>query len=534
MKLVIKYTLRTLGLMLTFHSCSSDWLETDSTGLASENKVFETTANAKQAIGGICSIMINQHHFYEQPFNGEGTMKQFYGEYMGQDFNYPNLAPKWTLLMNGGVTQSASSIYGSYPWYYYYLIVGNANSVIAQIDKAQGTEAERQFIKAEALTLRAYAFSRLATIYCDSWAKSNKGASTGIVLRLDESLGDMPFSTLAQTYVQIYTDLDAAIKLYQQSGLTRDAVYAKTKDTNSFPDIHVAYGIYARAALDRADYTNALQYAQLAREGYNLMSVDDYRSGFCKKTSEWIWGLYNDSEETLFGWSWQVTMACNGYNAQNGINICINRRLIETFPESDIRKSLFLTESRFLPEGKIYLEVVAGDEGGSDNGCFTDEEAYNRANTYVKTLVSNAPEQPFAYASLKFQSTAQPGVGCQPLIRSSEMVLIEAEANFFLNRIPAAQANVMELNVSTKRDPSYSCTKTGESLLEEIKRYRRLELFGEGFSWFDCKRWGDEVIRPSFEDGGNYFSTIAGSFGDKETFWKWMVPEKETEYNKDI
>lgn len=45
-------------------------------------------------------------------------------------------------------------------------------------------------------------------------------------------------------------------------------------------------------------------------------------------------------------------MACNGYYAQQGINVCINRALVESFPDTDIRKGLFLTESAFLPAGK--------------------------------------------------------------------------------------------------------------------------------------------------------------------------------------
>ena len=42
-------------------------------------------------------------------------------------------------------------------------------------------------------------------------------------------------------------------------------------------------------------------------------------------------------------------MACNGYYAQQNINVCINRDLVESFADSDIRKGLFLTESTFLP-----------------------------------------------------------------------------------------------------------------------------------------------------------------------------------------
>ena len=43
---------------------------------------------------------------------------------------------------------------------------------------------------------------------------------------------------------------------------------------------------------------------------------------------------------------------------------------------------------------------------------------------------------------MKFWVTAQPGVSYLPFIRSSEMVLIEAEANYFLGNTADAQACV--------------------------------------------------------------------------------------------
>ena len=115
-------------------------------------------------------------------------MKLLYGEYPGQDFNFPYMAPGWSPIMNNASsqTQNSSSIYDSYPWYYYYLIIGNANAVINRIDKAEGLQEEKDFLKAEALTFRAYSFFRLAEFYCDSWERSNNGTTSGIVLRTEE------------------------------------------------------------------------------------------------------------------------------------------------------------------------------------------------------------------------------------------------------------------------------------------------------------------------------------------------------------
>ena len=118
------------------------------------------------------------------------------------------------------ITQSSSSIYDSYPWYYYYLIIGNANAVINRIDKAEGSQEEKDFLKAEALTFRAYSFFRLAELYCEPWARSNDGATDGVVLRIKEVAEageetDLKLSTLAETYKQVYDDLDEALRLYR-------------------------------------------------------------------------------------------------------------------------------------------------------------------------------------------------------------------------------------------------------------------------------------------------------------------------------
>lgn len=242
-------------------SCSDSWLETNSTQATEGNTLFATTSNARLAINGLCRTMVQQHSYYGQSFNGEGTMKLLYGEYPGETFFFPYMAPGWSPLMNGEstITQSNSSVYDSYPWYYYYMLVSGANAVIGRIDAAEGTQEEKDFLKAEALTFRAYSFMRLVEIYCDPWHLSNNGANSGIVLRLKEVVNageetDMPLSTMAQTYEQIYKDLDEAIRLYQSSGLSRNEVYSDASSTVSYPDETVAHSIYARAALNKQDY----------------------------------------------------------------------------------------------------------------------------------------------------------------------------------------------------------------------------------------------------------------------------------------
>ena len=138
-----------------------------------------------------------------------------------------------------------------------------------------------------------------------------------------------------------------------------------------------------------------------------------------------------------------------------------------------------------------------------------------------------------AYMQFKIGAADLPGVGNLNHFRSSEMYLIEAEAKFYTSKETEAQQLLIALNKDSGRDPSYTCTKTGTDLLEEIKTYRAVELWGEGFDWFDLKRWGDSIKRTSYLDGGNFISTLAVTYGPTEkNNWVWKIPEKETDYNK--
>lgn len=545
MKRSIKYIFISAfsGILILGSSCSDSWLQTAPTDQASNEAILSSAENAKKAINGLCKLMSMQHGAYWDYFanNGEGTVIQYYLEYPGRDFNYPLMSPGWSVIFNNKYTENVTSGYCAYPWYYYYSIVGNANTILANIDNAEGEQGDKEYIKAGALTFRAYAFLRLSQIYCDSWKESENGSAKGIVLRVDESTGDMPLATLSQTYKQIYDDLNEAISLFKANGsITRESFYGTS--ATCYPDLNVAEAILARAAISKGDYQIALDNAKAACEGHNLMSVSEYRSGFYKSNSEWIWGTFNDPQETLYYGSFLTVFARNGYYAtKSHYHVCIARDLIDAIESSDIRKGLFLNKETFLPNGKN-IEDVVNTQTSSQIGMFTDDDAYTKAESYITANFPDMSVTPYnSYTSLKYACEGMPGIGSIPLIRSSEMLLIEAEANYFLNSSnpKLAQDNLIELNKNSGRDPEYTCNLTGEQLFEEIAKYRRLELWGEGHSWLDCKRWGIAVVRKTYADGGNYDAAVSGTFGYVngeciKTFWKWSIPTGETDLNKGI
>jgi len=229
--------------------------------------------------------------------------------------------------------------------------------------------------------------------------------------------------------------------------------------------------------------------------------------------------------------------ACNCNNAtkkSTGAGT-IGHELISRIPNDDARKELFITQDKFTS-----IDITDNKQVDQENGIIGlgNKNVLEEAKAIVKA--HQLPGLPAAYASkviyldghMKFWVTTLPGVSYVPFIRSSEMVLIEAEANYFLGNTADAQAALVRLNASTDRTPGYTCTKTGQDLFNEIKDYREVELWGEGFAWSDYKRWNIPVVRHSFAEGGNAHPTVSLTIpADAGNKWTWVYPQDEVDYN---
>lgn len=502
----------------TCWSCSKDYLDTYPTSSTSAATIFETTENAKLAVNGIARIMTSQH-LSTQGFCGEGTIKYMFGEFPGENYSIPNLTGWSTVLNNEYITRNTSS-YTYYPWFYYYMMIGNANEILRNIDAAEGPQAEKDFITAQALTFRAYAYTMLVQLYCYRWADSENGTAVsklnnGLVLRTEENMDntDVPLSSSGAVYELIYSDLQRAVDLFTSCGIDRNP------DDLWLPNIDVANATWARAALSKQDYATALEKATLAKADYPLMSNDEYQSGFNAPNQEWIFGSFGGSEENLYYYSY---FAYVGYDAGSsrvrGNPSCISRELFEEIPATDIRKGM-------------YLDPISEDNYSSSNGELTDDDLIAEYKAKYPTITS--AHKLAAYNQLKVGVAGTPGIGYLNHFRSAEMYLIIAESNYFLSNEAAAREAMNELTRDSGRDPQYNCDASGEALLDEIKLYWDIELFLEGFDWFNKKRWNEPLVRHSFDEGGNFNSLMSNDrdveFGNR---WTYVTPLIEIQYNR--
>ena len=511
-----------LAVLVSF-GCAKDYLDTFPTSSTSPATLFESTDAAAVAVNGLGKIMRRQYGAYGQGYNGEGTVRLYFGDYLGENLMKGN-STSFLNSANGNLYVSYTASLGGYAWYYYYMLIGNANTLLKNIDEAAGSDADRAYVKAQTLAYRAYAYFNLAQIFGRRWSDGQDKPSC--LLRLTgEEPDNLDRATQGEVYAQVYADLDEAISLFNQSGK------ANSRSSAHIMDLDVVYAIYARVALTREDWNNALKYAQLARKKYPLHSVADEKAGFCNPTSEWIWYLFGAEDETLYYYDY---FSYASYNASSSTTrnypLLISRKLFEQIPSTDIRRAWWLDPAGY--EGTFNTNTMKASKQTSANRLWVYGQNYAAADGRVGVTSQHCI---FAYQNFKIHNFGQPGIGHMCLFRSSEMVLIEAEAQYQLKNEDAARALLVELNATSKRDPAYTCTATGTALMDQIKLYRGIELWGEGFNWFDLKRWGDTIDRKTYANGGNWMSQYAITITpDEKNHWTWCIPQHETNYNKGI
>lgn len=482
MKKIYKYGVLGMIFTMTLSSCEKEFLQTTPTTSVATAEAFKTTKNAMAALNGIHRIMFSQIFGVQAQGGQSGNM--LYMNVLGEDVVFMTTSSSWFRSEYQWITHrnpTSSIVY--YNYMFYYVIIGNANMIIANIDNAEGPQAEKDAIKAEALTYRAWAHYQAVQLYGERFVKGAANNGLGIPLVTAPTTEPLPRNTVAEVYAQVNKDLDDAISLF--TGYKRS--------TKSHFNIDVAKGIKARVALTQQDWTNAAKYAREARTGYTLMSNTEYLGGFNNyDNKEWMWGSRILAEETAYFYSFFANFSNYNSTINRTSPKLIFSVLYDQISATDIRKQLW------DPTGK---DAVNFPLPGSN---------------YVRAK----------YQSKKFR-VADPihSGGDVPYMRAAEMYLIEAEAEARAGNNTAAAAALYPLAVN--RDPSYTLsTKTGQALIDEIMIQRRVELWGEGFRFYDLKRTNSPLDR----NGGNHNASYTNGVmdvpaGDKR--WQFLIPEDE-------
>lgn len=474
--------------------CKKEYFDVGPTGSADESAIFTTTSNASNVISGIYRYLYSRYSAQNQPGQG-GIMLMF--DFMGEDLH--QAVASWYTPGNGTGGwvnhRNDNYLYVEYPFRLYYRCIGNANTLLDNIDKATGPDNEKNRLRAEALTIRAWAYFNLVQIYGKRYNAGSQNTQLGVSMPLKASDLKLPRSTVEEVYTQINKDLVAAISAFGSATAPPSGPQRK-----SHLSLTAAIAIRARVALTMQDYVNAALYAKQVIDlgGHSLMTNAAYQSGFNDiSNTEWIWGAYvqEDQGDTFGSYFAQISWDGNTTYIR-GVPKRINSALYDQISSTDVRKKMW-------------------------------EPSPNTTNFPLPaTSYTRSP-----YMSRKFRTRTLPTIGDVPYIRLAEMYLIMAEA---YARTPGKEAEARQAlyTLAVNRDPSYTLnTNTGQALIDEIMTQRRVELWAEGFRWFDLKRLNlplDRTVVPNYvpASSGGLMQVPAGS-----NLWEFVIPISELQAN---
>jgi starch-binding outer membrane protein, SusD/RagB family len=456
-------------------SCSEDYLETKPSNQILDEVVFQSLEGVQTVVDGILRDMRYQHSTYQDQFGVKSI--DLVSDLMGEDIVIERFW--WFGADYQFVYQGAKDIRTGYIWTIFYRFIFNSNEIINRVDEVSAENlALGKYIKAQALSLRAYSYFQLIQLYQHTY--SGHENDPGIPLYTEATAEGKPLSTVSQVYKQITDDLDLAIQFFAETNLPGRHI--------SHPDLNVAKGLRARVALVMQDWEIAAEMASGAREGHLIMSAEEFSTGFDNYTQQnWIWGLeVNDEQSTTYAsWvshvDWSVMGHCGaGYSRKS-----VNSKLYNQMHNGDIRKALI--DTAFIKGNYRNNKFSAGNDKG-----------------FAADLV---------------------------LMRPEEMLLIEAEALARMNQETEAIALLIQLRENRIPEP-VAVEATGDQLLQEILLERRIELWGEGFSLLDTKRLKKGVDRTS----SNHKPAIAKTLTvpPESSLFNFQIPQNEIDSNPNI
>ena len=331
-----------------------------------------------------------------------------------------------------------------------YAIINQTNLLLEFTDALpDATAAEKNQIKAEALTIRAYIHFLLSQIYTQNYDYSADASHLGIVYSkasLNEKLTYPARETVANTYAFIIDDITAALNLYSDTALL-------SGPSHSYFNKISAKALLARVYLFKKDWKNAYDTANdiIVNSGVTLVNSDNYVAQWEQPdlpVSEILLEFSIPRNED--GTTSASLSATYGYTSLTSYgSYAASEDLVNLYESTDIRKQLFLTKS--IPT-IVNLQTVPRN--------------YN----FTK----------------KFQNN--PGYVA---FRLSEQFLIRAEAAIGLDNPDQAREDINTIRARAKATLLTDNSNISEALFLE----RRKEFCFEGHLFFDIARTKRDVSR---------------------------------------
>lgn len=425
----------------------------------------------------------------------------------GQDWIGPNIGYNW-FSYSDFYSRNYTAAVNALMWNTYYKTIKACNNVCASIDETTDNPASMANL-GQARAVRAYCYTHMAQLYQFPYSEATKNLPCVPIvheaLTADQQAAN-PRATVQEVYDFIMADLNYAVK----------ALEGWARADKGAADQAVAYGLRARVNLLLGNYADAAADAENAlkvsgAQPYTLAEVS--KPTFCHaEANSVIWANMivesNDIVQTgIINWpSHMSSLYTDGYTGV-GTYRSISAELYSKISPTDVRKGWWLDADLNSP--LLDHPAYAGWKG---NGVQYANVKFGVPDDDMANLVADAD---------------------WTLMRAEEMILIQVEGLARSGQEAAAKA-MLENFVKTYRDAHYTCKAADEAgLVDEVWMQRRIELWGEGFSWFDLNRLGKPIVRKY--EGTNWpeawiYDDIPATHGCRI----WTLPQGEIEANDGI
>lgn len=396
--------------------------------------------------------------------------------------------------------QGEGYVFAQFIWNYYWKSILTTNKLLAAFPEEKATEIQKGYVGA-AHAYRAMFYLDLARMFeylpTDGTEMPNKAGNdvTGLTVPIvdenttEEQSYNNPRVTREKMAEFILKDLDKAEELIPLLLIS----------DHTMPHLDAVYGLKARYYMWLEDYENAKKYARLAIDeaGTNPMTEEECLStskGFNNITC-WMWGSQlvkeNDVVQTgIVNWtSWMSNETSFGYAAQRtgGPYLMIDASAYDRIDDNDFRKRMWKAPKNTALEGKTEFLTSSNSRYGNFGDWLP-----TYASAKFRPCEGNPDDVNLAAAS------------AYPLMRVEEMYFIEAEA---AEHVSAGSGKILLENFMNSYrmvdENVYTCPD--DNVIDEIVFQKRIELWGEGHTFYDIKRLDMPVVRKY--EGSNFYSS---------------------------
>lgn len=485
-----KYIAASMIALAGLTSCSDSYLDTEYTEYLDEEAAAEAAGkNPDVFLNGMWSWMVT--------FNQTGSSAH-------DDFGYMGSLHATDMMAEDIVM--ASSHWFNYDhqldnnqeayrrvrcqWLNYYTMIAKANEIISLYPEG-GTTVDIKGLLGQAQAIRGLAYLHLIQMFqfataADGTVNSNAPGVPLIYTEADgysaeEITAFTGRNTVGEVMAQIEKDLTAAVE-------NLEAGYKRPN--KNYIDASVANGILARYYLLANKWQEAANAANKARQGYSLMpatSAGLYDGFVTTNNVEWMWGFAHTTETqtTYASFFSMISNIAPGYAGIGYAPRLIDARLYSQIPDTDYRKKWF-------------------------NGPEGDE-----------SQPTSAAQMP--YANVKFGHNSD-WTENYMYMRAAEMILIEAEA--YVHMGDGAKGAQVLKELMDARQPGWNKMSV---TVDDIHLQRRIELWGEGFAYYDLKRLNKGIDRTY--EGNNYMAGYDIAVPARDTRWIYQIPLTEIQEN---